>query len=218
MIMKRFVRTILFIAFILFSVVSCLPYATYKEGEYRVLTLYNNTPEIVDVTYLFYDNTSSTPCRIDKGSYERMRIYTLGGMADISVSGPYAVYKKENYEISADSLSSFKIESNRALISVRNNTGMAVENVSLGPDNNSMLRGATYDIENNTDKIRADIASGETAGIRVTEEDIATSGTTPFYIYFSYRDKRYRTRASVSLPEVGSSLDVVLSLSECMSI
>lgn len=216
--MKRFVRTILFIAVVLLAVVSCLPYAVYKEGEYRVLTLYNNTPEIVDVTYHFYDNTSSTPCRIDKGSYERMRIYTLGGMADISVSGPYAVYKKDNYEISADSLSSFKIESNRGLITVRNNTGNAIENVSLGTLDNSMLRGATYDTANNTDKIRADIASGETAGIRVTEEDKETSGTTPFYIYFSYRDIRYRTKASVSLPEVGSSLNVVLSLSECKII
>ncbi len=122
--------------------------------------------------------------------------------------------KNDNYEISADSLSSFKIESNRALIAVRNNTGMAIENVSLGTLDNSMLRGATYDIDNNIDKIRADIASGESAGIRVTEGDIETSETTPFYIYFSYRNTRYRTKTPVSLPQVGSTLSVVLNLSE----
>ncbi len=217
MFMKNLLKLIILSAAVVLIAVSCIPYEVLR-GEYRDVTFYNNTSGPVDIEYQVIGSTYSAPNRIDKGGFDKMKVYTVDGRATFVAEGPYVSYKWTAETINYDGSSQFTVNSNRGLIQIINNTDIYITDVCLGTVVNPKKYKATFSITKNMDIESADIAPGKDAGIRVMYDDIASSSTTPYYIYFTYNNTRYRTSSSVELPKIGTSITRVLTLEECTII
>lgn len=217
MFMKNLSRLIVLTLAVVLIAVSCIPYEVLR-GEYRDVTIYNNTSGHVDIEYQVIGSTYSAPNRIDKGCFDKMKVYTVDGKATFVAEGPYVSYKWTAETINYDGSSQFNVFSNRGLIQIINNTGIDITDVCLGTVGNPKKYQATFSITKNMDIASADIVPGKDAGIRVMGDDIASSSIIPYYIYFTYNNTRYRTRASVALPLIGTSITRELTLEECTSI
>ncbi len=215
--MKNLVRFIALSAVVLLIAVSCIPYELLR-GEYRDVTFYNKTPDLVDIEYQVIGSTYSAPKRIAAGRSEKMQVYTVDGKATFTAEGPYVSYKWTGETINYDGSSQFYVAQNRGLIRIINKTGVAITDVSLGTLNNYKIYIANYDIARNMVVTSADIEPGLDAAIRVMSSDIFSSVTTPYYIYFTFNNNRYRTKASLELPPIGSSRTINLKFEECMLV
>lgn len=215
--MKNLLRLTVLSVVLAMITVSCVPYEILR-GEYRDATFYNKTPGPVDIEYQVIGSTYSAPNRINAGYNEKIKVYTVDGKATLAAEGPYVSYKWSGESISYDGTSVFYVSPNRGFIRIINNTGIDIMDVSLGTISNPKKYKATFNLTKNADTVSADIASARDAGIRVMSSDIASSLTTSYYIYFTYKNTRYRTRASIELPLIGKNSTAELTLEECVML